>query len=82
MLDIAKLSELVTIAFEAIECEISNSSFLTDSSYTIVEARKRLTLVMEAIKKEPEYVDIDTLRYVVYLGMASYRFFENSPLEN
>lgn len=81
-MDKSKVTELIDIALSEIDILVFDSTFYTNERESIVDTRKVLTLLKEAIKHNPNKINERILRAMHNIGILSYRDFENTPLED
>jgi len=81
MMNVDKLMPLIDIALKEVNNIVNNSSYLTFEHFQIKKTIKILELLKVAIEENPSLINERVLRGAHDLGMYSFKYFENTPLE-
>ena len=80
-MDIAKLITLIDMALAEVDNFVAKSKYYRGDEDIIRDTKKALLLLKEEVRHNPEGINERVLRAMHDLGVASFKYFENAPLE-
>ena len=81
MIDTSKLIPLIDIALAEVDNFVAKSKYYQGGEEIIKNVKRALYLLKEEVQHHSANINERVLRAMHNLGMASFKYFENAPLE-
>jgi hypothetical protein len=81
-MDVNKLIALINVALLEVNNLVIESRYYQGDEDIIVNTKKTLTLLKEEALHNPNNINMRILRAMHDIGIASFKYFENWPLED